>query len=142
MFGQVFLGGLGYHGQRTTHFQENSGCRQSNINTMFLNSCFVWLWYPRPQKHTWPTNHFGIPSSYNVLGFGKPRRPQTPFQKVGGRSPAPSGMVLGATGAAQTPKIGEFRPAQKPCIKNISLSCFSCYKGIGRPNPQSCFMIL
>jgi hypothetical protein len=27
-------------------------------------------------------------------------------------------MVVGAAGAAQTPKIGDFQPAQKPCMKN------------------------
>ncbi len=28
--------------------------------------------------------------------------------------------MVGAAGAAQTPKINDFRPAQKPCIKNPS----------------------
>jgi hypothetical protein len=27
-------------------------------------------------------------------------------------------MVFGAAGAAQTPKLDDFWPAQKPCIKN------------------------
>ncbi len=31
-------------------------------------------------------------------------------------------MVFGAAGAAQTPKISDFQPAQKPCIKNPSVT--------------------
>ena len=33
----------------------------------------------------------------------------------------PSGIFFGAAGAAKTPKIGDFRPAQKPCIENPSV---------------------
>ncbi len=38
--------------------------------------------------------------------------------RAGERSPLPFGMVFGAAGAAQTAKIDDSRPAQKPCIKN------------------------
>ena len=34
---------------------------------------------------------------------------------------APQLLVLGSAEAAQTPKIDDFRPAQKPCIKNPSV---------------------
>ncbi len=41
-----------------------------------------------------------------------------------GRSPPPSGMVFGAAGAAQSPKIGDSRRATNPCIENPSvISC-------------------
>ncbi len=40
--------------------------------------------------------------------------------EAGGRSPPPFGMVFGAAGAAQTPKIDDFRPALKPYIRNPS----------------------
>jgi hypothetical protein len=49
------------------------------------------------------------------------------IQKYGGRSPPHFGMVFGAAGAAQTPKIDDFRPAQKSCIKNPSV-CFCLLK--------------
>jgi hypothetical protein len=48
--------------------------------------------------------------------------------KCGGRSPPYFEMAFGAPGAAQTPKICDFRPAQKPCIKNPSVKgfCIKC----------------
>ena len=64
---------------------------------------------------------FGPAGNRQFLGSGRPRRPQKPFQKVMGEAPPSSGIDFGATGAAQTPKIGDFRPAQKPCIKNPSV---------------------
>ncbi len=41
--------------------------------------------------------------------------------KGGGLRPPTFGMVCGAAGAVQTPKVGDFRPAQKPCIENPSV---------------------
>ena len=43
---------------------------------------------------------------------------------LGVGSPPYFGMVSRAPGAAQTPKIGYFRPAQKLCIKNPSVQSF------------------
>ncbi len=47
--------------------------------------------------------------------------PRESLQKCGGFRPRPSGMVFGAAGAAQTQKIDDCRPAQKPCIKSPSV---------------------
>ncbi len=52
--------------------------------------------------------------------WAAPAAPQT-FPKRGGLSPPPSGMFFWAAGAAQSPKTDDFRPAQKPCIKNPSV---------------------
>jgi hypothetical protein len=54
----------------------------------------------------------------------------------GGRSPPPSGMVFGAAGAAQTPQIGDFRPAEKSCIKSpcvLTAAKFVSYAWILEP---------
>jgi hypothetical protein len=53
--------------------------------------------------------------------WAAPAAPKT-IPKGGGLRPPPSGMVLGAAGAAQTPKIDDIRPAQTPCIQNLSVS--------------------
>ena len=42
----------------------------------------------------------------------------------GGASPPPSGSFFWAAGAAQTPKINDFRAAQRPSIKNTSVGPF------------------
>ncbi len=61
----------------------------------------------------------GRPSS--IFGVrAAPAAPQT-IQKCGGRSPPDFGMVFWAPGAAQAPKIDDFRPAQNSCIKNPSV---------------------
>ncbi len=63
------------------------------------------LFWAGPKHHFW--------------GAGRPRRPPETIPKVeGGFAPPPSGMVFGAAGAAPTPQIDDFRPAQKPCIEN------------------------
>jgi hypothetical protein len=54
------------------------------------------------------------------LGSERPRRPQKTIPEGGGLRPPPFGMVCGAVRASQTPKIGDCRPAQKPCIENPS----------------------
>ena len=54
------------------------------------------------------------------LIFGVSAAPAT-VPESGGRSPPPSGIVVGAAGAAQIPKIEDSRPDQKPCIKNPSV---------------------
>ena len=46
-------------------------------------------------------------------GSARPRGPRKPFQKVGRRSPPPSGMVSRTPGAAQTPKMTDFQ-----CLKH------------------------
>ena len=45
-----------------------------------------------------------------------------------GRSPPPAGIVVGADGAAQTPKIDDLRAAPpRPCIRNASVcQSFTC----------------
>ncbi len=50
----------------------------------------------------------------SILGVWEaPAAPKTMPEGGGG---------FGAAGAAQTPKIKDFRPAQKPCIKNLSVT--------------------
>ena len=44
------------------------------------------------------------------------------FQKGGGLCPPYFSMVSRASGAAQTPKTDDFRPAQQPCIKKPSIA--------------------
>ena len=61
-----------------------------------------------------------------IVDFGvwaAPAGPKT-IPEGGGRgaTPTPSGMVVVAAGAAQSPEINDFRPAQKPIIKNPPLS--------------------
>ncbi len=72
-----------------------------------LEVFFTWFW--------------GRPQILDFWGLGGPGGPKNTLQKVGGRSPPASGKVFGAAGAAQTQRIGDFRPAQKPCIKNQSV---------------------
>ncbi len=43
------------------------------------------------------------------------------FPEGVGLRPPPSGVFFGSAGAVQTPKVGDFRPARKPCIKNPSV---------------------
>ncbi len=59
----------------------------------------------------------GRPGIVDVWGLGGPGGPKT-ILKGGGLRLPPFGMVLGAAGAAQTSKIVDFRPAQKPRMKN------------------------
>ncbi len=70
----------------------------------------------KPYKFIW----FG-----DILG-AKPytlgQRARKPLPKGGARSAPPVGMVFPAAGAAQTPKIGDFWSAQKPCFKNPRLN--------------------
>ncbi len=47
--------------------------------------------------------------------------------KGGGARPPPSGIVFGASGAAQTRKIDDFRPARKPCNKHPSVRAVVVY---------------
>ncbi len=49
--------------------------------------------------------------------WGAPGAPKT-IPKCGGRSPPYFWMGFEAPGAAQTPEIEDFRPAQNSCIKN------------------------
>ncbi len=56
-----------------------------------------------------------------IFGFWVARAAPKTIPKGGRRSPPPSGFVFEAAGAAQTSKIDDFRPAQKPCIKNPSV---------------------
>ena len=52
--------------------------------------------------------------------WAAPATPKT-IPEGGGLRPPPSGMVFGAAGSAQIPKIDDLRPALKPCIKNPSV---------------------
>jgi hypothetical protein len=57
-----------------------------------------------------------------ILGvWAAPLAPET-IHKYGGRSPPYCCMVFGAPGAAQTPTLDDFRPAQKSCIIYVALS--------------------
>ena len=62
--------------------------------------------------------------------------------KGGGRSPLSSGMVFGAAGAAQTPKIDDCRPAPKSCITITSvgdLRVGSVERGVPKCLFATCF---
>ncbi len=75
--GQVFFGGLGHPGQKTTHFQEHRGilalppsaARPKN-NSFPEKVLFFSLGTPGLPKNTWPKDHFGIP-----LNFSPKRQP-------------------------------------------------------------------
>ncbi len=60
---------------------------------------------------------FGPAGNRRFWGWGGPGGPKNNSRKWGVRPP-PSGMVFGAAGAAQTPKIDDFRPAQNHVLKN------------------------
>ncbi len=53
--------------------------------------------------------------------WAAPAAPKT-IQKYGGFAPHIFCLVSRAPGAAQTPKIDDFRPAQRSCTKNLSVS--------------------
>ncbi len=59
-------------------------------------------------------------------GLGGPGGPQTPSKRWGTEHPT-FGRVYPAAGATQTPKIGDFRLAQKPCIKNRNVKGPWCH---------------
>ena len=95
------------------------------------------------QKHnkkfpyTWVFNtwFFGAGKKSPIcVVWAAPAAPK-PISKGGGRSPPPSGMVFGAAGAAQTPKIDAFRLAPKTC-KNPSTYGSHCDGLAPAPNPQ------
>ena len=54
----------------------------------------------------------------SIFGFWAAPGARETMQKCGGLRPPHFGMAFGAPGAAQTPKIDDFRPAQKSCMKN------------------------
>ncbi len=55
----------------------------------------------------------GRPEIADFGGSGWPLRPPKTIPEGGGLRPPPFGMVVGAAGAAQTPKLDDFRPAPK-----------------------------
>ncbi len=55
------------------------------------------------------------------LGSGRPRRHSKPFQTVGGNALDLKEWFVGPPGPPRSPRIDDFRPAQKPCIKNPSV---------------------
>jgi hypothetical protein len=63
------------------------------------------------------TRFWGLSKIIILGGVGWPAGPKT-IPKGEGLRPPLFGMVFGAAGAAQTPKIDDVRPAQKPCIEN------------------------
>jgi hypothetical protein len=82
----------------------------------------------------------GRPDIADFGGLGGPGGPENHSRRWGAKPPL-SGMVFGALRAAQTRKINDFRPAQKPCIKNPSVMDFKFYFCMflwprGRPDPK------
>jgi hypothetical protein len=69
--------------------------------------------------YTWvlKTWFLGRPDMVDFGGLGGPGGPQI-HPRRWWASPPPCGMVFGA---AQTPTINDFRPAQKPCMKSQSV---------------------
>ena len=61
------------------------------------------------------------PEMVNFWGLAGPGARET-LSKGGGLRPPPFGMVFEAAGAAQIPKIGDFRPAQQPCIESVGFN--------------------
>ncbi len=62
---------------------------------------------------------------FEVLAAPAARKP---IPEGGGLRPPPFGIVCWAAGAAQTPKIDDLLPAQKPIIENQSISPRSCLR--------------
>ncbi len=60
---------------------------------------------------------FGAGRKSSILGVWAAVAAPNTIPEGEGLRPPPFGMVWGAAGAAQTPKIVDLRP-QKPCIKN------------------------
>jgi hypothetical protein len=89
------------------------------INEDLVNDLNLILVRIRPESN----RHFGFsymffwPGNFVLLVRVAPAAPNTIPEGGGGLRPPPSGMVFGATGAAQTPNIDDFRPVQKPCIQ-------------------------
>jgi hypothetical protein len=104
------LGEVGYNGH--THEKCERGQERGTAERIKSSK-------NRDKEYTWGFLYTVFGPASNLLGASA--APKT-IPKGGGRSPPPSGMVFGAAGASQTPKIDDFRPAQKPCIKNPSLN--------------------
>ncbi len=89
----------------------------------------------------------GPPEIVDCWGLGGPGGHKN-HSKGWGRSPPPSGMVFGAAGAVQTPTIDDFRPAQKPCIKNpneklsFSVAAGPCLGRAPAPRPSGAGRLL
>jgi hypothetical protein len=113
-----------------------------------LEAVFLWLCFCRqkPSCNFFFRLHLG--SSYMIFGpagnrrflvFGRPRRPQTPFQRWGAKPPT----FCNGFGAAQTPNMDDFRPAPKPRIKRSSVSssfvCLPRSGGAGTRSPVGPF---
>jgi hypothetical protein len=82
----------------------------------------------RPVLYSMLCNTLGFYNSWFSAGrrsltswvWAAPAAPKT-IAKGGELRPPPFGIVFWAAGAAQTPKVDDFRPAQQPCIKNLSV---------------------
>ena len=59
------------------------------------------------------------PEIVDFSGSGRPRAARKPLKKCGGRSPSPFRRVSRPPGAAQTPKIDDFRSVEKSYLKNL-----------------------
>ncbi len=66
-------------------------------------------------------NGLGWPEIVDFWGLGGPGGPK-PFPTGVPRSGPLVGRCFGATGAAQTTKISDFRSTPKPCIKSFGIS--------------------
>jgi len=62
---------------------------------------------------------FGRPEIVDFWGVWAARGGRETFQKAGGRSPPPFWKLSRPPGAAQTPKIDDFRSVKKSCVRNL-----------------------
>ncbi len=62
----------------------------------------------------------------HIFGLWAAPVASTTIPEGAGLRPPPFGIVFGAAGAAQIFKIGDFRPAPKPCIKHSSVVKLKC----------------
>ncbi len=96
---------------RRAPYGSGAGYLQRTCDYERGDSKYIWFFY---------TLFLGRPEVVDFGGLGGPGGPNN-HAKIWRLCPSYFCMVSRAPGAAQTPKIDDFRPAQKSCIKNLSV---------------------
>jgi hypothetical protein len=92
-----------------------------------------------PYAWVFSTWFLGRPEIVGLGGLGGPGGPQKDSRRWGA-SPPSFGMVFGAAGATQTAKFDDFRPPQKPCMKNPSLQRWTAFQNLWIPKRSVGFL--